>query len=253
MGCVIIMNCREYGNKPYKVIVIHGGPGAIGSCAGICRGLSDEFGVIEIFQSKNSILELVNEMLDVIKSYKLNQVILIGHSWGAWLSFIFTSLHPEYVSKLILVGSGLFDTKYYPQLIKASKVKIMPDEQKHDIQLANLYSGNMKYNPYSYCLLPNLPEDTISFNEQQCNLLLNEIIPIRDSGELLSYSEKIICPVVAIHGRNDPHIAEGIKIPLEKHLPDFKMFILEKCGHEPWKEYYAKDEFFKILKNELQS
>ncbi len=247
------MQCRAYGNEPYKVIVVHGGPGAIGSCAGICKGLSDKFGVLEILQSKNSIQELVDEMIDVIKSYGLKQVVLVGHSWGAWLSFIFASLHPEHVGKLILVGSGLFDVKYYPQLVEANTVKIMPEEQKRDMQFANLLSENMEYNPYSYCLLPNISDDVISFNEEQCKALMGEIMPIRDSGELLNYSEKINCPVVAIHGKNDPHIVDGIKIPLENHLSNFKMHVLEKCGHEPWKEHYAKEKFFDVLKKELDA
>ncbi len=77
------MHCRVYGNMPYKTIVVHGGPGAIGFCAGICRGISDKFGVVEILQSKNSIQELLDEMLDVIESYAFKQVVLVGHSWVA--------------------------------------------------------------------------------------------------------------------------------------------------------------------------
>ena len=245
------MNCREYGNRPYNVIVVHGGPGAIGSCAGICKGLSNDFGVLEILQSKNSIQELVDEMLDIIQSYKIKPVVLIGHSWGAWLSFIFTSLHPECISKLILVGSGLFDAKYFPQLVEAANVKIMPSAQEDDIKAANLYELNIDYNPYSYCLLPDAFNDMIDFNEEQSKSLMGEIMPIRDSGELLNYADSIHCPVVAIHGENDPHIIDGVKVPLESRLSNFKMYVLEKCGHEPWKEYYAKDKFFKILKKEL--
>ncbi len=86
----------------------------------------------------------------------------------------------------------------------------MPEEQKRDMQSANLYSENMEYNPYSYCLMPNISDDTIVFYEEQYKALMNEIIPIRDSGKLLNYSEKICCPVVAIHWKNDPHIVEGI-------------------------------------------
>ncbi len=127
----------------------------------------------------------------------------------------------------------------------------MPPLQKADIQAAHLYSSDMEYNPDNYCLLPDLPDDMIAFNEVQFNSLMAEIIPMRDSGELLNCSEKIRCPVVAVHGKNDPHIVDGVKIPLESRLSDFKMYILEKCGHEPWKEYYAKDKFFEILKKEL--
>jgi hypothetical protein len=31
------------------------------------------------------------------------------------------------------------------------------------------------------------------------------------------------------------------------------MYLIDKCGHDPWKEYYAKDEFFTILKNEIEN
>ncbi len=31
-----MINCREYGIAPYKAIVVHSGPGAPGSAAGIC-------------------------------------------------------------------------------------------------------------------------------------------------------------------------------------------------------------------------
>jgi len=244
-------NCREYGNAPYKVIVVHGGPGVPGYCAGICRELSDEFGILEILQSKNSIKELIEEMLDIIISHDCEKVVLIGHSWGSWLSFIFTSMYPEYVEKLILVGSGLFDSAYYSQFVEAANAKIMPSEQKEDIKASNQYSQNMEYNPYNYCLLPNIPKDMIAFNEEQHKTLMDEIMPMRDSGELLDYSDGIECPVIAVHGKNDPHIIDGIKIPLENRLSNFKMYVLEKCGHEPWNEYYAKDKFFEILKMEL--
>lgn len=243
------MNCREYGTPPYKIIVVHGGPGARGSCAGICRELSRNFGVIEILQSKNTINELIDEMVDIVKKYKCNRTIIIGHSFGAWLSFIFASTHPEYIEKLILVGSGLFDSKYYPQLVEAATVKVMPQEQIADVKAANKLMQNVEYNPYSYCLSANVPEDIVDFDEEQCALLMSEIMPMRDSGELLNFSQNISCPVVAIHGINDPHVVDGIKIPLQTNLSDFKMYILEKCGHEPWKEYYAKDKFF-ILLNE---
>lgn len=246
-------NCREYGKLPFRGIVVHGGPGAPGCCAGICRGLASDFGILEHLQTKNSTEELIEELLFIIKRYKLDKVILIGHSWGAWLSFIFAAKYPGYVSKLILAGCGPFDVSYFPQLVEARSVKIMPEEQKEDLIAANLYSRDMEYDPDHYCLLPNIKTDMIAFHEEQFKALMDEAISLRASGELLHYSKDIKCPVVAIHGKNDPHPWRGVKEPLEKRLTDFKMFVIDKCGHDPWKEYYAKDEFFTILKSEIQS
>jgi pimeloyl-ACP methyl ester carboxylesterase len=79
-----------------------------------------------------------------------------------------------------------------------------------------------------------------------------EAAAMRKSGELLAIASKIKCPVVAIHGDYDPHPLEGVKIPLAGNLKDFRVVLLNNCGHSPWKENYAKAEFFEILKNELK-
>ena len=44
-------NFRLYGNKPYKIAVIHGGPGAPGEMAPVARELSSDYGVIEPLQT----------------------------------------------------------------------------------------------------------------------------------------------------------------------------------------------------------
>ena len=45
---------RLYGDVPYKVVLVHGGPGAIGSLKGFARELSEitKIGVVEAIQSK---------------------------------------------------------------------------------------------------------------------------------------------------------------------------------------------------------
>jgi len=34
-------------------------------------------------------------------------------------------------------------------------------------------------------------------------------------------------------------------------VKNFRFILLEKCGHEPWKEKYARDKFYEILKKEI--
>ena len=63
---------------------------------------------------------------------------------------------------------------------------------------------------------------------------------------------KIKCPVVAIHGDYDPHPYKGVTEPLSKILHDFRVILLKQCGHYPWKERLAKEQFYKILRNNLE-
>ena len=57
--------------------------------------------------------------------------------------------------------------------------------------------------------------------------------------------------MVAIHGDTDPHPADGVQIPLEAVLKDFQFILLKNCGHKPWIERRAREEFFRILDKEL--
>ena len=78
-----------------------------------------------------------------------------------------------------------------------------------------------------------------------------EAAELRRSGELLEQVKLISCPVIAIHGDYDPHPIDGIREPLESALDDFRIVVLEKCGHYPWIERYARDRFFELLRQEL--
>ncbi len=44
-------NIRKYGNPPFSVAVIHGGPGAPGEMAPVARELSSRWGVLEPLQT----------------------------------------------------------------------------------------------------------------------------------------------------------------------------------------------------------
>ena len=59
------------------------------------------------------------------------------------------------------------------------------------------------------------------------------------------------CPVVAIHGDSDSSPAAGVAEPLSAALPEFRLIVLPQCGHTPWLERYAKEEFYRILLSEI--
>jgi pimeloyl-ACP methyl ester carboxylesterase len=59
--------------------------------------------------------------------------------------------------------------------------------------------------------------------------------------------------VVAIHGDYDPHPAEGVEKPLDSVLRRFRFVLLKNCGHRPWAERQARDAFYRVLEEELES
>ena len=70
---------------------------------------------------------------------------------------------------------------------------------------------------------------------------------MRRNGELLPIVKRIECPVLAIHGDYDPTPVDGVALPLREALREFQMIVLDKCGHDPWREHWAVGKFYAIL------
>ncbi len=260
-------NLRIWGKPPYRVAVIHGGPGAPGSAAPVARELAGDRGVLEPLQTKDTLIGQIVELHAVLSRHAALPAILIGHSWGAMLAFIVTARYPALVRKLVLVGSGPFEPEYADnitperlnRLSEAERVEAFrlidvindpaaPDKDGPMARLGELFARADAYDR----LPPEEEPEPLPVSEAVNRRVWAEAKPLRTSGELLKMGGKIACPVVAIHGDYDPHPAAGVSGPLSRVLKDFRFILLEKCGHEPWEERYARDRFYAILKDELK-
>jgi len=261
-----VKNLRTYGSKPYNVVVVHGGPGAPGEVAPVARELSSLTGVLEPLQTKNTFEGQVRELHDVLEKHGDLPVILIGHSWGGFLSFIVTARYPSLVKKLVLIGSGPFEEKYADNIMPDRLKRLSEDDRIEAINLIEFINdpasrdkdknrsmarlGALFAKADTCDALPQKSE-ALEFSEEINRRVWAEAKKLRISGELLEIGKKILCPVLAIHGDYDPHLPEGVKEPLSRTLKDFRFILLEKCGHEPWLEKFARDEFYRILKREI--
>ena len=257
-------NLRKYGNKPFNVAVVHGGPGALREMAPVAMELCIYGGILEPLQTEISIKGQVEELKTVLENYGNIPVILTGHSWGAWLVFILASQYPSLVKKLILVGSGPFEEKYAINITKTRLSRLdEKDRSKAQLLVKNLNDpaiedknavmtrlGKLISKADSYCPLPD-DSEPLECNYQIYQNVWHEAAELRRSGKLLKLGEKIQCPVIAIHGDYDPYPSEGVKNPLSQIIKDFRFVLIKNCGHKPWVEQSAKDRFYEILKEEL--
>lgn len=257
-------NLRLYGNRPFRVAVIHGGPGAPGEMAPVARELSVNHGVLEPFQTKSTIEGQLQELKGVLRQNGQPPMTLIGHSWGAMLSFILAAKYPALVSKLILVSSGVFEDGYATDIMNTRLGRLSVDERAmlesllHDLDkpgdkgkneiFAQL--GKLAFKTDSYDAQPAV-SDIIEYQHDIYESVWHEAKELRHSGEVLLLGKDIRCPVVAVHGDYDPHPADGVSIPLSTAVQDFRFIRLTKCGHYPWLEKHARARFFEILTEEL--
>jgi pimeloyl-ACP methyl ester carboxylesterase len=252
---------RLYGKAPYTIALVHGGPGAPGSLKPLAENISRYYGVIEILQSKEEIDDLLLDMLIVINELDCRKIAVIGHSWGAWLSVLFAARCPEYIKKIILIGSGSFKPGYTEKINKKrinrlnyiDKVqhRILKNDMNSELDIIRETAfkkyGALMTKADSYNPIETDKEDVIEYMPDAFIKLMREVTEMRQRGELLEAVEKLRCPVYAIHGDYDSHPIKGVKQPLKKNVKDFKFIKLKKCGHNPWNEYNAVDSFYYYL------
>ena len=256
-------NVNVYGNAPYSVVVVHGGPGAPGGMAPVARELSSTCGTLEPLQTAMSVEGQIRELHELLQEYGSTPVTLIGHSWGVWLSYFVAARYPQSVKKLILVGSGPFEEKYVSRIVETRMGRLSAKERTrfHEImkalddpdnrdktllfELGDLISRTDHSDP-----MPSTDE-RVEVQQNIFQSVWQEAKELRKSGELLEIGRSIECPVIALHGDHDPHPFEGVEKPLSHTLMDFRFVLLERCGHEPWIEKHASNRFYRIVKREL--
>jgi pimeloyl-ACP methyl ester carboxylesterase len=259
-----MINFRKYGEPPFNVVVVHGGPGAAGEMKPLAMELSQIHGVLEPLQTASSVKSQVQELSDVIRRHADSPVRIIGWSWGAWLSYMLAAGSPDLVDKLILVGSGAFEEGYALETMR-TRINRMGDSELAELQALNralnnpaagnkddlfqrlgcLFDGTDSYAAMDY------ETDSTMVNFSIYQSVWPEAAEMRRKGTLLKLASKILCPVVAIHGDYDPHPALGVTKPLRRNLKQFRFALLPKCGHKPWMEKEARDRFYSLLKKEL--
>lgn len=248
---------RLYGEAPYKTVLVHGGPGAIGALKGFAKELNEQskLGVVEAIQSKYSIAELIEELYCQICENCTEKVSLIGHSWGAWLVVLFAERYPEVVEQLILVGCAPLEDKYVSEIGERRLQNLSEedgaifqrlvrneatDEDMARIPKVFLHSDN-------YCLVDSELHKADRTDSEMHNKVWAEAAAMRTNGQILGSFQNLKCPIYLIQGETDPHPVDGVKEPLREFGIPCETCILEKCGHSPYMEQYAKDEFYKIL------
>jgi pimeloyl-ACP methyl ester carboxylesterase len=257
-------NLRTYGKPPYRLAVIHGGPGAPGYMAPVARELAKDRGVLEPLQTKDTIDGQIEELVDVLRKNADIPVVLIGHSWGAGLSLITTARFPALVKKLVLIGSSPVFSLELPDVTPVWLERLSEAERRElftlvdDIHSESGEDRNASLGKLIRLIFPAHTYDPIPVKDEVLAYQYDinrdiglEIRKLVAGGTLAGECKTITCPVVAIHGDYDPQPAGLVREQFQQTLRDFKFILLKKCGHTPWVERFAHDEFFRVLRKEI--
>lgn len=264
------LHVRVHGNDGPTVIVLHGGPAAAGSAGRLAVGLADVFRVLEPWQrgSGEEPLTVARHVEDlhelVVSQIEAMKPALVGHSWGAMLALAYAAAHPESVGPVVLVGSGTFDPE------SRARMKALMEERKTDDlrrrlerlsdEIADPTERFCKYHELcdSLSMFDRIPvsdgaldEVAPPFDKRAHAETWEDMLRLQEEGIYPSAFSTIVTPVIMLHGEYDPHPGRMIYANLMSFLPQLEYREFERCGHEPWAERYARDDFFSCLRDWL--
>lgn len=251
----------EYGRGADVIITLHGGPAATGDVAPLARELGKRWHVFEPHQRGSSSRPLsvathVEDLHELIEERAGdNHPILLGHSWGAMLALAYAASHPARAAGLVLIGCGTFSTvarhafeRRLDAILtpsdRADIARVERDEPDANRQLAMV--GRLMTRVYGYDV------EEVDMNVDVLDVQAHEqtwadMVRLQRDGVYPAAFATIDVPVLMLHGDADPHPGLLIADDLRRYIPHLEYRELAKCGHSPWLERQARDEFFASL------
>jgi pimeloyl-ACP methyl ester carboxylesterase len=253
---------RTYGDNGPLVAVLHGGPGAIGSCARLARDLSSFCRVLEPLQRRSGEVPLtVARHVEDLAAALPDPAILVGSSWGAMLALSFAASHPHLVRSLALVGCGTYDRASRDAYRATMDERLGPVGRERRTQLRQQLSeatnvhhrdlilsqiGGLEEHAQAFDLIETAGHDEIDAAGH--SETWNDVLRLQDEGiEPASFSA-IRCPVMMLHGDTDPHPGRTTYEILGQFVPQIEYREIPQCGHEPWLERWGREPFLETLR-----
>ena len=256
---------RGYGNSGPVVAVLHGGPGAAGSVAGLAASLGDEFRVLEPLQRRTdgvtplTVARHVEDLAAVLEG----PTLIVGWSWGAMLGLSFAAAHPELVRGVLLVGCGTYDeatrAEYQRRFVANLGVDGVAEMDELRTRLATARTegerdaivaarGARAEIAQSYDLLPEpADEPATTVDARGHEETWADVLGLQRDGVEPAAFAAITAPVLMLHGDHDPHPGPATFELLRENIPQLEYVGFSRCGHTPWKERHARAEFFATL------
>lgn len=259
------------GGSGRPLVLVNGGPGFdhtyLHVADGVWRALGKDRRVVfydqrgmgrspklEAGQSCD-LADQIEDLDAVVKSLGVDQVDLLGHSWGGYLVMAYAARHPERVHKLIIVDSAapkFSDTKFlfrdvYPDTTAKEDAIAFSNElgdASAESQNLRLYLSMLFYSSENREKFLEVAE------EFSVDLDINQrIVTDLARFDLNPELKKFRFPTLVISGRFDMNVAPAIAYAIHQAIPGSQFEIFEKSGHLPFFE--QPEEFLARLREFL--
>lgn len=190
---------------------------------------------IHAYDSKrySSLLGYAQDVLDVCTALDLKDTVFVGHSVGSMIGMLASLRHPEYFSRLVMIGPSpcyLNDPPhYYGGFEKKELLGLIEMMEKNYIGWANVFAQAVTNNP-------ELPEVKHQLEERFCStdpIIAGEFAEAAFFADNRCDLKKVTVPALILQCSNDIIAPLAVGEYMHQHLPNSMLEIMDATGHCP--------------------
>lgn len=200
---------------------------------------------------------MVDDIESLRKHLKIENWVVMGHSFGGMLAYYYASKHPDCVKAMIQSSSGGMDLDLLGSINITSKLSRTENDSLNYYN-SRIAEGDTTYKTllgrgrflapaylYNKKYVPIIAERLTQGNSAINNLVWANLRSIRyDVKEEMKSFHK---PVLILHGSNDI-VAREVAETAQNILPNSRLIILQNTSHYGWleqpKQYFGEIESF---------
>jgi proline-specific peptidase len=241
-----------------------GGPGMSGAYFEDLGGLGAERAVVHLHPRGTggsdvpadpdaySLEDFADDVDELRRHFGLNEIDLLGHSAGGFVSMVYASTRPERVRRLVLVGTfarfsdefrrtfttALAEKERDPRVADAVAARRAREEGRVADDVAEQFVRELPphfatYGEAEHAFIERLGKVRNVFHLASLEYFNTRVAPTYD---LRTQLTQIEAPTLVVSGDRDPSGGTAVGEELAAHIPDARLVVLEGIGHFPWVE-----------------
>ena len=197
------------------------------------------YGTSTGFEHVHDVLDLVLYYRELIGSWGLDRVDVVGHSLGAMFAAEIAAVCPQLVRRLVLVDAfGLW----------TEDPAVDPFGAPEEVRRAKWHGEPPDPEPTNHVPDPDDPQGAAIFTAKNLATATKFLWPIADRG-LRRRLPHISAPTLVVHGESDGLVPLGHAREFVRLVPDAKLAVIPQAGHYPMIE--REDEFVPVVEKFL--
>jgi proline iminopeptidase len=212
--------------------------------------------------SEEQTMQRLQDDIDELRQYwGHEQVVVLGHSFGAKLALTYAAAYPSRVVKVghfSGVGIGDWHTPYFEEQARRMTPEQLErlnsfrpgrtPEEETEFRVLSWFTDHVdREHAWQWALEDAAVPYPINFAANRA--LATEVDSWPDD-ELAALASGLTMPVWLVHGTGDPRPASAVQA-LAEHIPNHEFRLIEGAGHSLWRE--RPDALRQVLKEFLAS